>query len=516
MAGLKLILRGSDEENVARYERLRKQFHLPQIWVERLAEETRVEFGQLPPSLVVGDDTKTFQALSWIAQLEQSCGQSLGQALWPDEPYWDADRGVAVIARGLLQPNGDGEAIGRFALVFGLGGVSFRSFEELVTTLAGRRPELRRLMQLESAEELLRRLRSFTAERLEEGQNADALRYAEWAFDLRPTDIAVAEDWIWVALAADSLQEVPDSVWQIVERYARRRHRSALLLTRARRRLGQSREALESAKYATELGPRDVQSWKQLAHAAHEFGDRAAAIHAMVAAARLGDEASLCLVASLVPSHVWFEVLDSWCGEFSPGVVRLRVQQLHSEERLSELLQFYQDNWDAIDALDDAEVVEQVFEAACRIPGTLLRLRLGLLKRTEGQIGDQMMALLVRVCSEEGVSAPIVQLGERFPDRISPAVYVQALLDEGRHEQLLQVIGDDWQESGELACFCIHSMIQLEVGGLRSFDRHDWRVRLAAVPQSLHHRLRPKVEWLTAHRPDFTALSVLSAGLGLS
>lgn len=458
-----VVLRtGSREEALlARYERLRGRFALPRIDIRASAEEIHVAFEPFPPPLS-REIVLVARALGWLAALEREWGEPLACALHPDEIRFDPERNLFVVGPGLLMPSGSPQELSRLASVLSVEVPSLSSFGELAAIASSVRPDLAELLSVQgSPEETIRHLSALCAR----STGGDALRYADLAFQVRPTDPALAEQLTRAWIDASRPGE-PPLVRDVLEAASSSRAPSGLLLARLAQRRQDLGEARRQIERSLQIQPESRAALSVLARVAHAQGDLERTFEALAALARLGDEAAL---ARLVEQRRHAEVeaaLERWPGAWTRDVVRFRIAQLHRSESPRRLILTFLEHIE----IADPETFPVVREAAERL-GTSTELREAISRAIErGARESALVRFFADLCRRAGVHGPILRLAGVLPGVLSDLCVAEALWEERQFERLLVFAPGDL----EIAPLRLKTMVQLELESPGRFHPLEW------------------------------------------
>ncbi|HHO50791.1 MAG TPA: hypothetical protein ENK18_07915 [Deltaproteobacteria bacterium] len=507
------LLCGEQLLRLERYERLRGRLPLPRLGIVRHPGGARVWI-EPPPPLAPPALGIAAWIVGWLAGLERAWGSSLAWDLWPGEAGWDPARAVVVVGPGLLQPSGDRGELDRLSALLGIAGV-LDSYVQLAHSAAAQHPGLAPLLTAqEGAPPPLRALRALGQQRLAEHAPGEALQSLGAAHTLRETDVAVAVELVRAAITAERPDAIPATAIDCLQR-APGRADAGLALARWHQALDRPGDALQAASLAAEAEPDRRAPWAAVAELAAATGDPDRALWAIEHLAGLGSEGALEQLWRSRGPPACFSLMDRWPAASTPRFRRLRLAQLHAQERTRELLQLVADN---LDDLDGDEVVESwIVEATRRTPGAGLALRQALHPACLGPYpGEGLVRLFLRSCLSDGVFAPIVELGRRHPGRVPPALWVRALLEEGHHVEVLAQTERGWADDPELAWPRLASTLSLALRG-RSVSPEDLRAcaRVVARDQDAVACARARLRRLVTPGPALPILSEVLHALGL-
>lgn len=498
---------------LARYERLRGRLPLPRLELERAGGETQVWIEPPPPVAPTSPGVAAL-VVGWLAELERAWGAGLAQDLWPGETGWDPVRSVVVVGRGLLQPSHDRAELQRWSTALGIE-QGAGSYVELARLAAERHRGLRPLLQAPRPGHLpLRALRELGRARLADGAPDEALDALSAAHTLRRGDVAVASELVRAAIGARRTEAIPETALACL-RAAADRADAGLALARWHQAHERGHEALRAALTAAGAEPTRPGAWAAVAQLAQGVGDEVVALHAVERLAELGSEGALEQLWHSRGPAACFALMDRWAAAPTARFLRLRLAQLHAQERTHELLQLVTDNLGELET--DAHVESWIAEAARRAPDAALALRQALYPACMGpDPSEGSVRLFLRACLADGVFAPIVQLAQRHPGRVPPGLRVRALLEEGQHAEVLAQTASGWADDPQLAWARCAAMLSLALRS-RRFDDDSWRAIAAVVARdpATAALARERLQQLATTTPELPGLSLLRQALGL-
>jgi hypothetical protein len=496
---------GSEEDRrLTRYEELRGRRPL-RVEITPTADRVAVRFEEPPPPLDHTDPLLAARAIAWLGALERDWGEPLGDALHHEELAFDPVRNLFAVGPGLLRPSGDRAPLERLAGVIGVGVGGVRSFGQLAAVAAREVPLLAPLLRAQSTpEETLRHLDALVDQAQATKAHDDALRFAVLAFEIRPTDPALAERVAAAWLKAGRKGPPTPSVLPLLESSAIDRPRAAVLLARFARADGRIEEARRWAEVAVAKAPDDREAWELLAKVANDVGDERRMLDALVEVARSGRAEVLEVVARRAPARA-AEVLDQWGGPWTPSLVEHRIRQLHVEERLGELVRTFLEH---LDAVRSEEVCAWVHAAVRRLQ-TAEALRQNLWYRVPAGASDVVIGLLVRLCHDAKAWAALIDLAARYPASVSRRILAEALLRERRFDEVLDLTDPT------LSPERLDAMVQLGLGQPDRFPQQEWSgaVRACAATSDGAATLARLARQLREHAPGFVGLHAIETAL---
>ena len=427
-----------------RYDRLRRRFGLLLVDVTPTADAIHLHFRDAPDRLDL-TATRAGRA-AWIigelARLEKAAEVKLAESIHDQELRMVADPPAVIVGPCLFVPSGDRTAFTTLATrCHGREfpeSTSLSSFQELGVLLAQDHPKLATLLTPDqTTEQRIRTLRELARSRMIERAFGLAVRHSRAALELRPQDAGLAELAAEAALRARDVEGY-ELVEPVLLHRGTGRARTCFLLSRAESARGQHGPALEWADRATALASDVVEYWRQVTVVAQRAGRRERMAEGLRQLALLGDEKALRDYRRIRGPAFSYEVLDAWSGPMTAAVFRWKIEQLHDEERLRDLLLLFGDNRELWPSLDGKHL-DCVIEAANRVPGKLLALRRQLGRELDGSEAPlPVAAAYAQTCASDGLWDRVLAIHRRHPGAVPRHQVLRGLLELEDYEQVIR------------------------------------------------------------------------------